>query len=97
MSLNHGRPRESWGPYPLILVGAVLAVLGIFFADLEWGGFVLGAVLMLAGALRFAGYGGALAVRGGKLDAITLSAFGFALVVNAMFLQFPTLKDLIVR
>ncbi|MEU6996914.1 DUF3017 domain-containing protein [Nonomuraea sp. NPDC046570] len=97
MSLNDDRTRASWGPYPLILAGAALAVLGIFLIDLEWGGFTLGAVLMVGGALRFAGYGGQLAVRNEKIDAITLAVFGFALVITAMFLQYPQLKDLIVR
>ena len=78
--------RERWGPFPLILAGAVVAVLVILFVDPRWGGFALGAVLMVAAALRFAGYDGQLAVRAKKTDVITLTAFGFVLALTSLAL-----------
>ncbi|MEV0380104.1 DUF3017 domain-containing protein [Nonomuraea sp. NPDC050643] len=87
--------RESWGPYPLILAGAAISVLVIFIANPRWGGFALGAVIMIAAALRFAGYGGQLAVRSKKNDVITLSVFGFVLVLTSLLLYNNELKALI--
>ncbi|MEO3873558.1 DUF3017 domain-containing protein [Nonomuraea sp. B12E4] len=87
--------REGWGPYPLILVGAVLGVLVTFFVDPRWGGFTLGAVIMVAAALRFAGYGGALEIRSKRSDAITLAGFGFVLVLTSLLLYNNELKALI--
>ncbi|MBE1565554.1 DUF3017 domain-containing protein [Nonomuraea africana] len=83
---------ERWGPYPLVLAGAALGVLAIFLVDTEWGGFALGAVFLVAAAVRFAGYGGALAVRAKNIDVPTLAVLGAALVVTALFLEYPDLK-----
>ncbi|GAA1660067.1 hypothetical protein GCM10009733_067250 [Nonomuraea maheshkhaliensis] len=94
MSQN-GTERESWGPYPLILAGAAAGVLVIFVANPRWGGFALGAVIMVAAALRFAGYGGQLALRSRKVDVITLSVFGFVLVLTSLLLYNNELKALI--
>ncbi|MEU8359163.1 DUF3017 domain-containing protein [Nonomuraea sp. NPDC048882] len=94
MSQN-GTERESWGPYPLILAGAAVGVLVIFVANPRWGGFALGAVIMVAAALRFAGYGGQLALRSRKVDVITLSVFGFVLVLTSLLLYNNELKALI--
>ena len=49
---------------------------------MRWGGFAVGAVLMLGAALRFAGYGGPLAVRSRTTDVITLGLSGFVLVLS---------------
>ncbi|SEG99550.1 Protein of unknown function [Nonomuraea solani] len=87
--------RERWGPYPLILAGAAIGVLVIFVMSPRWGGFALGAVIMIAAALRFAGYGGQLAIRSKKNDVITLSAFGFVLVLTSLLLYNNELKALI--
>jgi hypothetical protein len=92
---NQGTERESWGPYPLILAGAVVGVLAIFFVDPRWGGFALGGVVMVAAALRFAGYGGALAVRSRKTDVTTLAVFGFVVVLTSLLLENDRLKALI--
>jgi drug/metabolite transporter (DMT)-like permease len=85
---------ESWGPYPLIFVGAVVGVALIFLVDPRWGGFALGAAVMVAAALRFAGYGG-LAVRSKKTDVITLGLFGFFLVLTSLILENDDLKRMI--
>ncbi|MFI7698328.1 DUF3017 domain-containing protein [Nonomuraea sp. NPDC049480] len=95
MSDNQGTERESWGPYPLILAGAVVGVLVIFFVEPRWGGFALGAMVMIAAALRFAGYGGQLAVRSKSTDVITLGGFGFVLVLTSLLLENNELKALI--
>ncbi|HEX4811373.1 MAG TPA: DUF3017 domain-containing protein [Nonomuraea sp.] len=87
--------RERWGPYPLILAGAVLAVLAILFVDPRWGGFALGAAVMVAAALRFAGYAGQLAVRSRRVDVVTLAGFGFILVLTSLLLDDNELKALI--
>ncbi|KAB8197800.1 DUF3017 domain-containing protein [Nonomuraea phyllanthi] len=87
--------RESWGPYPLILAGAVVGVLLILFVDPRWGGFTLGAVIMVAAALRFAGYAGQLSVRGKRADVVTLSVFGFVVVLTSLLLYNQELKELI--
>lgn len=90
-----GTERERWGPYPLILVGAVVSVLVAVIVDPRWGGFALGGVIMIAAALRFAGYGGQLALRSKTTDVITLSAFGFVLVLTSLLLDNNELKALI--
>jgi hypothetical protein len=79
---------ETWGPYPLILAGAALAVLAIFLFDAEWGAFALGSVMLVGSALRFAGYGGQLAVRSRRTDMIVLALMGLGLVASALFLEF---------
>ncbi|MEV0350400.1 DUF3017 domain-containing protein [Nonomuraea sp. NPDC050680] len=88
------RSGESWGPYPLVLAGAVVGVALIFLVDPRWGGFVLGAAVMVAAALRFAGYGG-LAVRSKRTDVITLGVFGFVLVLTSLILANDELKGMI--
>ncbi|MEU4572040.1 DUF3017 domain-containing protein [Nonomuraea sp. ATR24] len=87
--------RENWGPYPLILAGAAVGVGLVFLVDPRWGGFALGAVVMVGAALRFAGYGGPLAVRSKKTDVITLGLFGFVLVLTSLLLYNNELKALI--
>ncbi|MGW0801976.1 DUF3017 domain-containing protein [Nonomuraea sp. NPDC002799] len=93
--MSQGTERESWGPYPLILAGAVVGVLVIFVADPRWGGFALGAVIMVAAALRFAGYGGQMSIRSKSIDVVTLGGFGFALVLTSLLLDNSELKALI--
>ncbi|MEV1002171.1 DUF3017 domain-containing protein [Nonomuraea sp. NPDC050202] len=96
MSHHQGTEKgESWGPYPLILAGAAVGVLVVFVVNPRWGGFVLGAAIMIAAALRFAGYGGQLALRSRKIDVITLSVFGFVLVLTSLLLYNNELKALI--
>ncbi|NBE92800.1 MULTISPECIES: DUF3017 domain-containing protein [Nonomuraea] len=93
--MSQGTERESWGPYPLILVGAVVGVLVTYLVDPRWGGFTMGAVIMVAAALRFAGYDGQLSVRSKRTDVITLSVFGFVLVLTSLLLYNNELKALI--
>ncbi|MFC4115660.1 DUF3017 domain-containing protein [Nonomuraea zeae] len=93
--MSRGTERESWGPYPLILAGAVVGVLVILFVDPRWGGFALGAAIMVAAALRFAGYGGQLSVRSKRTDIITLAGFGFVLVLTSLLLDNSELKALL--
>jgi uncharacterized membrane protein YhhN len=93
--LSQQSQRESWGPYPLILAGAALGVLAIFLVDPRWGGFALGAAVMIAAALRFAGYAGQLAVRSRRTDVVTLAVFGFVLVLTSLLLGDNELKALI--
>ncbi|WP_327585622.1 DUF3017 domain-containing protein [Nonomuraea sp. NBC_00507] len=92
---DRGTERESWGPYPLILAGAAVGVVAIFLMDPRWGGFALGAVVMVAAALRFAGYGGQLSVRSKATDVTTLAAFGFVLVLTSLLLDNNELKAFI--
>ncbi|MEU6716202.1 DUF3017 domain-containing protein [Nonomuraea sp. NPDC046802] len=93
--MSQGTERETWGPYPLILAGAVASLLVIFFVDPRWGGFAMGAFIMIAAALRFAGYGGQLSIRSKKVDVITLAGFGFVLVLTSLLLYNNELKALI--
>ncbi|WP_336207568.1 DUF3017 domain-containing protein [Nonomuraea sp. LPB2021202275-12-8] len=86
---------RSWGPYPLILAGAAVGVGLIFLVDPRWGGFALGAVLMVGAALRFAGYEGPLAVRSKNADVATLGLAGFVLVLSSLLLYNNELKALI--
>ncbi|MEV7005642.1 DUF3017 domain-containing protein [Streptosporangium sp. NPDC051022] len=81
---------DRWGPYPLVLVGAVLAVTFAVLFDPEWGGFSLGVVMAAGALLRLAG-GGRLAVRRKTTDTITLALFGVALMVGSLLLQYPWL------
>ncbi|GAA4226262.1 hypothetical protein GCM10023075_26280 [Streptosporangium album] len=85
--------RERWGPYPLVLVGAVLAVTFGVLLDPEWGGFSLGAVMALGAVFRLAG-GGLLAVRAKATDTLTLGAFGVALMAGSLVLEYPELMPL---
>ncbi|MEV0617295.1 DUF3017 domain-containing protein [Nonomuraea sp. NPDC050404] len=93
--MSQGAEHETWGPYPLILAGAAVGVLVIFILNPRWGGFVLGGVIMIAAALRFAGYGGQLALRSKKTDVITLGGFGFVLSMTSLVLYNNELKALI--
>ncbi|MFC4010605.1 DUF3017 domain-containing protein [Nonomuraea purpurea] len=93
--MSQGTERETWGPYPLILAGAVVSLLVIFFVDPRWGGFTMGAFIMIAAALRFAGYSGQLSIRSKKVDVITLAGFGFVLVLTSLLLYNNELKALI--
>ncbi|NUS02554.1 MAG: DUF3017 domain-containing protein [Nonomuraea sp.] len=68
-------------------------MLVILLVDPRWGGFALGAVLMVAAALRFAGYDGQLAVRSRKTDVVTLIAFGFMLALTSLALYNNAFKD----
>ncbi|MGI5269093.1 DUF3017 domain-containing protein [Nonomuraea sp. CA-218870] len=87
--------REGWGPYPLILAGAAVAVGLVFLMDPRWGGFALGGVIMVGAALRFSGFGGPLAVRGRRADAIILGLGGFMLVLTSLLLYNQAAKALI--
>ncbi|MEV0591928.1 DUF3017 domain-containing protein [Nonomuraea cavernae] len=95
MSRALSRSSESWGPYPLILAGAVIAVAVTLLVDPRWGGFALGGVVMIGAALRFSGFGGQLAVRSRRTDSVTLGAFGFVLVLTALLLENNALKGLL--
>lgn len=86
---------ERWGPYPLILVGAVVGVCVTFLVSPHWGGFTLGATLMLAAALRFSGYAGVMAIRSKKTDVATMGGFGFVIVLTSLLLDNEDLKKLI--
>lgn len=89
--------RESWGPYLLILAGAVVGVAVIFLVDPRWGGFTLGAVLMIAAALRFAGYGGQLAIRSKRVDVSIMGLGGFGVVLTSLILGNDALKAMILN
>ncbi|GIH89560.1 DUF3017 domain-containing protein [Planobispora siamensis] len=81
---------ERWGPYPLILVGAVLAVAYAALVAPYWGAFALGAVIALGAVVRLAG-GGRLAVRKKATDVVTLGGLGLALMAGALVLQYSDL------
>ncbi|MFI6320652.1 DUF3017 domain-containing protein [Nonomuraea sp. NPDC050556] len=83
---------SRWGAYPLILVGALVALLVIVLVDLKWGGFALGGVLMLGAVFRFSGYGGQLAVRGKTADVIMIGGLGFVIVCLSMLVDNDALK-----
>lgn len=83
-------PGDRWGPYPLVMAGAVLAVTFAVLVDPEWGGFSLGVVMAVGAVLRLTG-GGRLAVRRRTTDAVTLALFGGALMVGSLLLQYPWL------
>ncbi|WP_165781328.1 DUF3017 domain-containing protein [Streptosporangium minutum] len=84
---------DRWGPYPLVLVGAVLAVTFAVLFDVEWGGFSLGVVMTLGAMFRLTG-GGLLAIRTRTTDTVTLAAFGVALMAGSLVLQYPSLMPL---
>ncbi|MFJ2031463.1 DUF3017 domain-containing protein [Streptosporangium sp. NPDC087985] len=85
--------QERWGPYPVVLVGAVLAVTFGVLLDPEWGGFTLGVVMTLGAMFRLAG-GGLLTVRTRTTDTATLAAFGVALAAGSLVLEYPELMPL---
>ncbi|GAA3136096.1 hypothetical protein GCM10010466_28600 [Planomonospora alba] len=88
--MNAHTTEERWGPYPLVLAGAVLAVASAVMVDVEWGGFSLGAVIMLGAVVRLAG-GGRLAVRKKTTDVVTLALLGAALMAGSLLLEYPWL------
>ncbi|GGK56142.1 hypothetical protein Ppa06_10860 [Planomonospora parontospora subsp. parontospora] len=88
--MNARTTDDRWGPYPLVLAGAVVAVAAAVLVDVEWGGFTLGAVIMLGAATRLAG-GGRLAVRKKTTDAVTLAVLGAALMAGSLLLEYPWL------
>ncbi|GGS81813.1 hypothetical protein GCM10010156_45690 [Planobispora rosea] len=86
---------DRWGPYPLVLAGAVLAVAYAALAPnpdhLYWAGFALGALIALSALIRLAGGGGRMAVRKRPTDAVTLGLLGLALMGGSLVLRFPDL------
>ncbi|MEU4829748.1 hypothetical protein [Streptosporangium sp. NPDC023615] len=79
---------ERWGAYPLVLGGALVALLGAVLLDLPyWGGIAMGAVMVLGALARLAG-GGRLAVRRRATDALTLGGLGVVLMVSGAILEF---------
>ncbi|MDP9846637.1 DUF3017 domain-containing protein [Streptosporangium lutulentum] len=72
-------------------MGAILALVFVVVADEpEWGGFALGAVVLLGALARLTG-GGRLAVRRKPTDVATLALLGIALMVGGILLQYPWL------
>ncbi|WP_344975848.1 DUF3017 domain-containing protein [Streptosporangium fragile] len=91
MNARAARPADDrWGPYPLVVAGALLAMVYAVLVDPYWGGFALGAVLTLGALARLAG-GGRLAVRRTATDTITLAVLGIALMAAAIVLAYPDL------
>ena len=86
------RTREStaWGPYLLVAapVAAGLAAVGLGVPVTAGGaimgfGFLFGSLIRVTVSARRAG---ALAVRSRRMDALTLAAFGAALVTGSLLM-----------
>ncbi|MBX6387082.1 MAG: DUF3017 domain-containing protein [Microbispora sp.] len=86
------RTREStaWGPYLLVVAGAAagLCVIALGMPVPRGGaimgfGFLVGSLVRVTVSERRAG---ALAVRTKRMDALTLAAFGVALVVGSLLM-----------
>lgn|GEM_PF-4459664 len=91
---NASTNEERWGAYPLVVAGAVAAMLFAVLLDMpEWGGFALGAVMTLGALARLAG-GGRLAVRRKATDVLTLAGLGIALMVGGLILEYPALMPM---
>ncbi|WP_449061880.1 DUF3017 domain-containing protein [Planomonospora algeriensis] len=86
--MNARTTEDRWGPYPLVLAGAVVAVACAVLVHVYWGGFALGAVITLGALARMAGAGGRLAVRKKATDVVTLGLLGVALMAGALILEF---------
>jgi hypothetical protein len=87
-AVNARTTDDRWGPYPLVLAGAVLSVACAVLVHVYWGGFALGAVLTLGALARLIGAGGRLAVRQRATDVVTLGLLGVALMAGALILEF---------
>ncbi|MEU7877376.1 DUF3017 domain-containing protein [Microbispora bryophytorum] len=80
----------AWGPYLLVVAGAAagLGVIGLG-APVSAGGAIMGCGF-LAGSLVRVTFSerraGALAVRSRRMDALTLAAFGAALVIGSLLM-----------
>lgn len=86
--------QERWGPYPLVVGGAIAALVFAVLLDMpEWGGFALGAVMVLGALARMLG-GGRLAVRQKATDVLTLAVLGIALMAGGLILEFPALMPM---
>jgi hypothetical protein len=84
--------RERWGAYPLVVGGALVAlILAVLLGLPYWGGIAMGAVMTLGALARLAG-GGRLAVRRKATDVVTLGGLGVVLMMAGIILEF---KDLV--
>ncbi|MEU4404439.1 DUF3017 domain-containing protein [Streptosporangium sp. NPDC023963] len=80
--------RERWGAYPLVVGGALVAlVLAVLLGMPYWGGIAMGAVMTLGALARLFG-GGRLAVRRKATDVVTLGGLGVVLMVAGIILEF---------
>lgn len=80
--------RERWGAYPLVVGGALVAlVLAVLLGMPYWGGIAMGAVMTL-GALARLFVGGRLAIRRKATDVVTLGGLGVMLAVAGIILEF---------
>ncbi|MFI6506700.1 hypothetical protein ACIBCT_03775 [Streptosporangium sp. NPDC050855] len=85
---------ERWGAYPLVLGGALAAlVLALVLGLPYWGGIAMGAVMTLGALARLAG-GGRLAVRRKATDVVTLGGLGVVLMVAGIILEFKDLMPM---
>ncbi|WP_327043817.1 DUF3017 domain-containing protein [Microbispora sp. NBC_01189] len=92
---RHGRDvrageSTAWGPYLLVVAGvaAGLGAIGLG-AAVSTGGAVMGGAFLAGSVARLATpdrRAGVLAVRGRRADAITLAAFGAALVAGSLLM-----------
>ncbi|SDH49636.1 Protein of unknown function [Sinosporangium album] len=85
------RGDETWGPYPLVLAGAVIGVGVAGFGYPMPGAILIAVSLLLAAALRLLRgdrAAGRLAVRGRGYDAATTAVLGGMIVVTVLFLMF---------
>ncbi|GAB3885867.1 DUF3017 domain-containing protein [Microbispora bryophytorum] len=80
----------AWGPYLLVVAGAAagLGVIGLGVPVPAGGaimgcGFLAGSLIRVTVSERRAG---ALAVRSRRMDALTLAAFGAALVIGSLLM-----------
>ncbi|WP_436763762.1 DUF3017 domain-containing protein [Streptosporangium sp. V21-05] len=80
--------RERWGAYPLVVAGALVAlVLAVMLGMPYWGGIAMGAVMTLGALARLFG-GGRLAIRRKATDVVTLGGLGVTLAVAGIILEF---------
>jgi hypothetical protein len=82
--------RTAWGPYLLVATGAAagLCAIGVG-APVPTGGAIMGCGFLAGSLVRVAvseRRAGALAIRGKRVDALTLAAFGAALVIGSLLM-----------
>lgn len=82
--------RTAWGPYLLVAAGALigLGVIGLGL-PIPAGGTLMGCAFLAGSVVRLVASerrAGALAIRTRRMDALTLAAFGVALVVGSLLL-----------
>ncbi|GII90888.1 DUF3017 domain-containing protein [Sinosporangium siamense] len=89
--MTRSRSEERWGPYPLVLAGAVAGVGVVAFGHPMSGALIMGLSLLIGMVFRLLRgdrAAGRLAVRDRMVDVMVMAAMGGLIVIAVAFLVF---------